>query len=61
MHEFAFGARSSSWAAERATGDVIGGISPLGQRECLPPFVDASALAQPTVSVSAGRRGVMRL
>jgi Cys-tRNA(Pro)/Cys-tRNA(Cys) deacylase len=45
-------------AAERSTGYVRGGISPLGQRRALPTVVDASALAHPTVFVSAGRRGL---
>jgi len=45
-------------AAERATGYVLGGISPLAQRKRLATVVDASALDCPTVLVSAGRRGV---
>ena len=45
-------------AAERATGYVAGGISPLGQRRTLPTVVDASALDHETIHVSAGRRGV---
>jgi Cys-tRNA(Pro)/Cys-tRNA(Cys) deacylase len=45
-------------AAERATGYVVGGISPLGGRRPLPTVVDVSALAHATVLVSAGRRGL---
>jgi Cys-tRNA(Pro)/Cys-tRNA(Cys) deacylase len=40
--------------AERRTGYVVGGISPLGQRT----VVDSSALRHPTVLVSGGRRGL---
>ena len=45
-------------AAERATGYVTGGISPLGQRRLLPMVLDDSALAFETIHVSAGRRGL---
>lgn len=44
--------------AERATGYVLGGISPVGTRRRLPMVVDASAVAWPTIHVSAGRRGL---
>jgi Cys-tRNA(Pro)/Cys-tRNA(Cys) deacylase len=45
-------------AAERATGYVAGGISPLGQRRRLRVVIDSSALEFPTVFCSAGRRGL---
>jgi len=44
--------------AERATGYVVGGISPLGPRRPLPVVIEAAALDHETVFVSAGRRGL---
>ena len=58
----ALGGRKASMAApadaERATGYVLGGISPLGTRRPLPTVLDASATDWPTIHVSAGRRGL---
>lgn len=45
-------------AAERATGYVAGGISPLGQRKRLPVVIDTSVRDHDTVFCSAGRRGL---
>lgn len=44
--------------AERATGYVTGGISPVGQKRRLPIVVDVSATAITTMLCSAGRRGL---
>ena len=59
----AAGARKARLAshedAGRATGYVIGGVSPFGQVRRLPAFVDAAATAFDRVIVNAGRRGLL--
>lgn len=59
---FAAGGRRAEMApvdlAERLTGYVVGGISPIGHRRALPTYVDEQAILFDVVYVSGGRRGL---
>lgn len=58
----AAGAKKATMAdkkdVERATGYVLGGVSPLGQKKRLRAYIDSTALDHTTIFVSAGRRGL---
>jgi len=58
----AFGGKSAAMmkpaAAEKATGYVVGGISPFGQKKTVPTAIEAAAMEEPLVYMNGGQRGL---
>lgn len=58
----AFGGKSAAMMkpaiAEKATGYVVGGISPFGQKKTVPTAIEAQAMAEPLVYMNGGQRGL---
>lgn len=58
----AFGGKSAAMMkpaiAEKATGYVVGGISPFGQKKAVPTAIEAQAMAEPLVYMNGGQRGL---
>ena len=58
----AFGGKSAAMmkpaAAEKATGYVVGGISPFGQKKTVPTAIEAAAMDEPLVYMNGGQRGL---